>query len=347
MTDDFGYLVAPATLQNPRNTEGDIVQLADGRLLLAWSDFYAGEMPDHAPACISAMISKDLGRTWGKKFTLQENVGLQNVMSASLLRLASGDLLFFYLRKNADDDLQVFVRRSTDEAESWDEPLMVSSGSGYFVMNNARVVQLSSGRLLAPCAWNPGTWRETGAGRVAVGVVYYSDDDGRTWQASASRVKLGGMGCQEPGVVELGDGRVLMIIRNSLGTIHKSYSPDGGETWSEPVSMGIGAPVAPSTITKIASTGDLLLIWNDCFRDGPDAEAVRRPLTAAISRDDGETWEHRRDLETEEPYWYAYVSVTFVEDRALLTYWVHDRRPTPNLLSLKLRSLPVGWFYGE
>jgi hypothetical protein len=33
--------------------------------------------------------------------------------------------------------------------------------------------------------------------------------------------------------------------------------------------MGIGAPVAPSTVTRIPSTGDLLLIWNDCFRERP------------------------------------------------------------------------------
>ncbi len=62
MTDDFGFIVAEATAQNPRNTEGDIIELADGTLLLAWSDFYAGEMPDHAPARISAMISTDGGR---------------------------------------------------------------------------------------------------------------------------------------------------------------------------------------------------------------------------------------------------------------------------------------------
>ncbi|MCD6362232.1 MAG: exo-alpha-sialidase, partial [Armatimonadetes bacterium] len=332
---------------NPRNTEADIAVLNDGRLLLAWSDFYEGAMPDDAPARISAMISEDMGRTWGERFTLQENVGGQNVMSVSLLRLASGDLLFFYLVKNADDDLQIFVRRSGDDARTWSDPLMVSSGSGYHVMNNARVVQLSSGRLIAPCAWNPGTWREDGEKRNSVGLAYLSDDDGRSWQACASRLKLGGIGCQEPGVVELSDGRVMMIIRTSLGQIYRSYSADGGVIWTDPEPMGIAAPVAPSTITKIPSTGDLLLIWNDCFRDGPDAEAVRRPLTSAISRDDGETWEHRRDLETEAPYWYAYVSVTFVQDRALLTYWVHDRRPDPNLLSLKLRSLPVSWFYGE
>ncbi len=113
VSNEFEYLVVPATLDNPRNTEGDIVELVDGRLLLVWSDFYGGEMPDHAPARISAMISDDQGRTWGERYTVQENVGGQNVMSASLLRLACGELLLFYLVKNADDDLQAYARRSS------------------------------------------------------------------------------------------------------------------------------------------------------------------------------------------------------------------------------------------
>ncbi len=345
MSDEFAYLVAPATPDNPRNTEADMVQLADGRLLLAWSDFYGGGMPDDAPARISAKVSDDLGRSWGERYTMLENEGAQNVMSVSLLRIASGELLFFYLRKNADDDLQLIVRRSADEATTWSDPVMVTDGTGYHVVNNARIVQLDSGRLVAPAAWNPGTWRELGEKRNAFALTYLSDDDGRSWQKGQSQIHLPGMGCQEPGVVQLRDGRLMMIIRNSLGTIHRSYSADEGATWSEAESMGIGAPVAPSTIVKIPSTGDLLLIWNDCFRDGPDSEAVRRPLTSAISRDDGETWECRRDLETEDPYWFAYVSVTFVEERALLTYWKQDRRPTPNMLNLQLRSVPVSWFY--
>jgi sialidase-1 len=149
----------------------------------------------------------------------------------------------------------------------------------------------------------------------------------------------------EPGVVELADGRLLMIIRTSLRDIYVSYSGDHGVTWSEPKPMGVGAPVAPSTITRIPSTGDLLLIWNDCFRDDPDGEGARVPLTAAISRDEGETWEHKRDLETDPAMWYAYTSVTFVDDRALLTYWVDERGSDPRLMHLKLRSVPVDWFY--
>ena len=342
MSDEINMILVEATPENPRNTEGDIIQLADGRLLVAWSDFYSGEMPDDAPARISAMHSEDQGRTWGERFTLQENVGEQNVMSVSFLRLASDELLLFYLVKNSNVDLQLVMRRSSDEAQSWSDSVMVTDGDGYYVVNNARIVQLGSKRLIAPASRHADIGGER---RQGVAVVYYSDDEGRTWHKSETRIPLPGAGAQEPGVVELADGRLLMIIRNSLGRIHKSYSSDEGIAWSEAEPMDIRAPVAPSTITRIPSTGDLLLVWNDCFRDSPEAEAVRRPLTAAVSGDEGETWEHRRDLETAEPYWYAYTSVTFVDDRALLTYWVHDRTTDPNLLHLKFRNLPVSWFY--
>ncbi|MGD9497841.1 MAG: sialidase family protein [Armatimonadota bacterium] len=342
MPDDFAMIVAPATPENPRNTEGDIVVLRDGRLLLAWSDFYAGEMPDAAPARISAMISDDGGRTWGERFTLQENIGGQNVMSVSLLRLQSGDILFFFLQKNSDTDLQALMRRSADDGRTWSEPVRCTDGAGYYVVNNARVIQLGSGRLVLPAAWYDDIRGEEAS---AVSQAWLSDDEGRTWRRSESEIRLPLRGAMEPGVVELRDGRILMIIRTQLGQIYRAFSADAGATWTEAEPMGIGAPVAPSTIARIPSTGDLLLIWNDCFRAGPDAPAVRTPLTAAISADEGATWRHVRDLETDPDRWYAYTSITFVGERVLLTYWVDEHFSQPRLLHLKLRSLPVSWFY--
>lgn len=342
MTTDFGYLVAPATVDNPRNTEGDIIELRDGKLLLAWSDFYAGEMPDAAPARISAKVSSDRGKTWGERFTLQENIGAQNVMSVSFLRLQSGDILLFFLQKNSDRDLQALMRRSEDDGRTFSEPVMCTDGAGYYVVNNARIIQLSSGRLVLPAAYYDDV---RGERATCVSQAWLSDDEGRTWRRSASEIRLPLRGAMEPGVVELRDGRIMMIIRTQLGQIYRSYSADSGATWTEAEPMGIGAPVAPSTVTRIPGTGDLLLIWNDCFRSGPDAEAVRTPLTAAISDDEGRTWRHRRDLETDPERWFAYTSVTFVDDRVLLTYWEDERRSDPRLLHLKYRNLPVQWFY--
>jgi len=90
----FEYLVAPAGPGNQRNSEADMLLLKGGRLLLAWIDFYSDGRSDWSAARISAMISRDQGRTWGPKFTLQENIGGMNVMEPDMLRLKSGKVLF-------------------------------------------------------------------------------------------------------------------------------------------------------------------------------------------------------------------------------------------------------------
>src|SRR5687767_6745400 len=79
-TDIIETFIAPATSENPRNTEADLLVLRDGSLFVAWSEFYGGARDD-APARISAARSQDGGKTWSPRFTLQENSGKANVMS--------------------------------------------------------------------------------------------------------------------------------------------------------------------------------------------------------------------------------------------------------------------------
>lgn len=207
----------------------------------------------------------------------------------------------------------------------------VTDPVSYYVVNNDRLVQLSSGRLLVPAADHD----DIGKRSNSPAVCYYSDDDGKSWRRGPGAMRLGGIGCQEPGVIELKDGRVTMIIRNSLGTIYRASSADEGLTWGEPASTGLTSPVAPSTITRIPSTGDLLMIWNNSLNR-------RVPLTAAISSDEGETWQHIRNLESGGQS-YAYTSVTWVSDTAVLSYWTQ----MPGGYGLKVKVVPVPWFYGK
>jgi sialidase-1 len=328
-------MIASATAQNRRNTEGDIVVLRDGTLLAAWSDFYGGDRDDSS-ARISASRSRNGGRTWGSRFTLQENIGKQNVMSVSLLRSRSGDILFFFGVKNSPSDLRFYVRRSRDEAISWSAPAVVNPEPGYYVMNNARVIQLTSGRLLAPMAFTEQVWTRREAFRT---VVYYSDNDGVTWRRSPSLVEAPQRGAMEPGLVELADGRVLQIIRTQTGRIWHSYSSDRGETWTEAQPWTVAAPEAPSTLTRLPG-GELLLIYNPVVRLDADHAGPRTPLVAALSRDEGVTWSQPKTLESDPAASFAYTSVTFDKDKALLTYWVGKGR----MYSLKFRSLPLDWF---
>jgi len=338
----FSAIVCPASAQFPRHSEGDIEVLRDGRLLLAWSEFEGG-FADDARAQIAAKLSPDGGRTWGETFVLQSNVGRRNVMSVSLLRKRNGELLLFFLRKDAPDDLSVWMRRALREPDQWTTPTRVSSLPGYHVMNNDRVIELAGGRLLAPVALTPDIRTQYKAQKC---LCYISDDGGAAWRPGKGRVGLDQSAAMEPGVVELKDGRIRMIIRTSLGYIYASDSADKGETWSEPRATPLVAPAAPATITRIPSTGDLLLVWINNPKGAKASWKERTPLTAAISRDEGQTWLHRRNLEDDPKGSFGYCSITFADRRVYLTYydWRDANQPGFQLTSLKFRSLPVEWF---
>ena len=338
--------IAGADPTHPRQSEGDIVVLRDGTLFAAWSDFYE-KANDHAPARISAARSTDGGRTWGPRFTLQENTGRSNVMSASLVRSRTGDLLFFYLQKNSTTDLKALVRRSTDDARTWGAPALVTPEPGYHVMNNARVIQLKSGRLLAPVSTAPQVGTKNDNFRT---VVYRSDDDGRTWRRGTTLLSAPKRGAMEPGLIELKDGRVLQIIRTQTGRIWHAYSPDGGDTWTEATPWSIEAPEAPSTLARNPANGDWLLVWNPTVVWANPEKTVlgtnhggpRTPLAAMISHDEGRTWSTPKPLESDATATYAYTSITFHDGRALLSYY---HSPAPGkLLSLKFQSVPLEWF---
>jgi sialidase-1 len=275
---------------------------------------------------------------------VQENVGIQNVMSATLRRLTGpgrfeGPIGLFYLVKNSPSDLHVFLRTSDDEGATFGDPVRVTDRPGYHVLNTDRVTVLSTGRLVVPVASTDDVLRR---GSRFVSTCYLSDDQGKTWRRSKNEVDCPMRGAMEPEAIERGDGRLLLQLRTQTGQIMVSESADGGETWSDARPWGVRAPEAPATLRRIPSTGHWLLIWNDCFRDNA-TKAQRTPLTAAVSTDEGETWTYRRDLETSDRHAYAYTSVAFHKGRALLTYYVRDA--AAGRISSRFRSVPIAWFY--
>lgn len=336
----FEFLVAPSTESNKRNSEADMLVMKNGRTMLAWTEFYTSEGSDWGKARIAAMYSHDGGRNWKDKFILQENIGIMNVMEPDLLRLHSGKIAFAFCRKNSEADCRPMFRLSGNEGKSFSEPkpIPIDPYPSYTGTNNDRMIQLRTGRIVLPLWYTP-DYRIDKHIRTR---VYYSDDEGSTWKQSKTLVDLpdSAAGAQEPGVVELKDGRLLLWMRTDKKKIFHCYSNDRGETWSPPEPMSLDSPRSPQSIKRVPSTGDLLLIWNN----SPDK---RFPLTAAISKDDGATWENIRNLDEDPAHTYAYTSIEFLKDRALFTYYAGPAagvRSEPRW-SLKLKAVPLNWFY--
>lgn len=324
----FQMTIAQTTAETPRNSESDIIALKDGRLLLGWTEFYAGGGADDGAARIVGRISLDGGRSWGEKYTLVENDGECNVMEVNFLRLKSGDIALFYLQKNAEvgvaetPDCRVMLRTSGDEGRTFGPAKQITGDKRYVETASGRSLRTRDGRILLECD------------DLESAFCLLSDDDGVTWR-EGQHVKPAG-GCWEPAAVELRDGRILMFLRTGLGGQYQTFSQDGGETWSEPELSALTGTAAPVSIERIPSTGDLLAVWNHDL----GSPRPRNPLTAAISRDDSATWEHMRDIENAPDDAFTYPSVTFAGDMALVTYFDYQGG-----ISLLLKGIPVAWFY--
>ena len=331
---------------NPRNSEGDFINLQDGRVMLVYSKYVGESSSDHAPASLAARYSSDGGATWtNADEIIVPNEGGMNVMSVSLLRLQNGDIALFYLRKNSTEDCIPMLRISRDEAKTWSEAIpCITDKEGYFVLNNARVIQLEDGRLMMAVALHNtpgGEW----SGQADL-FAYYSDDNGQTWTSSGQVPNETDIVTQEPGLIEMKDGRIMMYIRASSGFQEQSFSSDRGQTWSPIETSTIPSPLSPATIEKVPGTGDWVLVWNNNDGSNPDLKGKRTPITAAISSDEGQTWKFIKNIEENPDGWYCYIAIHFVdEDNALLGYCAGNRPAGTGLSVTHVTHVSTDWLY--
>lgn len=335
---------------NPRNSEGDFITLKDGRILFIYSRFLGASSSDFAAATLVGRYSSDGGKTWTPEDTpIVKNEGGMNVMSVSLLRLQDGKIALFYARKNSIDDCIPMMRISTDEAQTWSEAMpCITDRKGYFVLNNNRVIQLETGRLVIPVALHetpPGA-SFNGKGRL---FTYYSDDNGQSWKVSQEVANPDAITHQEPGLIPLKDNQLMMIIRTDAGVQYASYSKDKGETWSPAQPTSIVSPVSPATIARIPATGDLLMVWNNNDnKEGNPIKGRRTPLNIAVSKDEGKTWQHVKNLEADPDGWYCYTAIHFVGKKEVLLSYCAGNRPKGTGLSVtNVTRLSLDWLYDK
>lgn len=331
---------------NPRNSEGDFIALADGRILFIYTHFTGGA-GDASAAHLASRVSEDGGLSWSDDDVIVvPNEAGQNVMSVSLLRLADGRIALFYLKKDSKTNCRPVMRTSADEATSWSEPVEIipEPESGYCVLNNDRAVQLEDGRIVLPLAQHFGPempdWKA--AARL---LCYISEDAGSTWKRGrfAPSAMSGDreVVLQEPGVVEIEDDRLWMFARTDAGSQFACESNDGGISWSEPRPTSLHSPLSPASIERMPPSKTLVALWNDHENISPELRNRRTPLAIAVSSDEAKTWRKVMTLEDDPHGWYCYTAIAFTEDRMLLAYCAGDRRENNGLAATRITSVPL------
>ncbi len=350
------------TPQNRRNSEGAFIRLKNGDILFAYSRYNDDGYLDGCSCEIYAILSHDNGETFGEPFLLYSNktVETDNVMSVSLMRMENGDLGMFFLKKIGGLHCMPLLVRSTDEGKTWSDPVDCIDELGYYIVNNDRVIRTKSGRIIMVAAWHGITSTETVNGKLqAKGVsagklcFYCSDDDGASWQPLAQNIELPPMrfcttGVQEPGVVELSDGRLWCYIRNNSGRIFECFSSDGGATWTEPQQSWFTSPLSPMSAKRL-SDGRLLAVWNPipmynglsnmvkgAFMDG------RTPFVLSILNESGPRFTNVKTIENDPESGYCYTAIHETDDGCvLLGYCAGNVEDGCCLNRLRIRKIPI------
>lgn len=342
-----------------RDLGGDIVQLNNGRLLYAFPDF-----SDNKWGGMLCCDSVDDGVVWSKPRVLipapqkiYSHPRGEGLGAPSFLRRQDGMLILSYIWCITSEDSwsHTYYRLSNNEGNTWSYPkiLTVSREHTNNVFNN-KLIRITSGRIMAPGEMRVNFGLKNDH-RGFVSTVWYSDNDGHTWHRSSNVVDMldQRIECQEPHLVELKNGQILMLFRTYSGYLGRAYSDNEGESWSSgELITELKLPTNSSALhlSRIPTTGDLLLIRsigngglkpneNPIVKDLSTGlkHAIRTPITSTISSDDGKSWSNERII-AGDPYGdYGYPSVLHLHDLTIISYHALD--------GLHVARIPVNWFY--
>ena len=259
--------------------------------------------------------SRDGGRTWQEQGRMKMDWKLTGMISdggISFLRLQDGRLAFLAHRhvEGLHGGGLPVISFSEDDGQTWTPARTIGEPEGVWYVMNERLIQMKNGRLVVPVSHMPqgmGTYE----GDRTLGLCFFSDDAGVTWQRSRQPADLAdARGMAEPCVAEVAGGRLLMLARTGSGCHHASWSDDGGDTWSAPELTPLTAACSPLTL-KTLPDGRLIVFYNHAKPLGSGASSPatqpggapgvttrhlvgaflpRTPLCYAVSADGGRPW---------------------------------------------------------
>ncbi|HCD34087.1 MAG TPA: hypothetical protein DER01_16875 [Phycisphaerales bacterium] len=307
---DRKYLVYKGSSPNHCCCDQALCILPNGRMVVA---FMTGgdkepELDNHLRCC----WSDDRGKTWSQPIVILRYPDRACCMTQMYLDMNGHLVIFAQPHDGGFTRWECVTIKSEDGGETWSAPsLFEPSPRRCFIRN---VITTSWGEWIMPLQTyvNAGKWENSAIDDNSLSQpengVLISQDRGQTW--FCSNLFKGANGWAENNIVELSNGKLVMLIRSdNAGVLLRSESTDRGRNWIKPVQTDIPNPGSKFRLFKL-SDGRIILLHNPNGKtshanDLPGVQLTRNPLAMWISSDDMDSWYEKRNL-TDFPGMLAY-----------------------------------------
>lgn len=167
------------------------------------------------------------GAAWSAETTLYTDAGVFDARDPEIVEIATPSgmrlIVSFFLHNSGPIAGAVRTIVSDDDGVTWGAASPVVDGFVAWVACSAKVVQLPDGTLLLPMYGSDAT--------AQLVEIAASSDYGATWTASRPWGTPNEVGDQEPNIVLMENGDLLMLMRTQGGNVFESVSTDNGLTW--------------------------------------------------------------------------------------------------------------------
>lgn len=265
----------------------------------------------HSPQLVLC-TSTDNGKTWSSPEMLTELPDGEPFGGIAAAAAPDGALQVFISRTRkvgegkrpaVDLFVDIWHTHSSADRKNWSQPKRIFEG---YIGALSNAIVLQSGRVMLPF----GRWvadrpsaPPTGSNEV---VVLSSEDNGETFKLSDPPLTSpcfenyngSNYGACEPALVQLRDGRVLMLMRTQAGYLYESISADG-VNWPPAQPSRFHSSTGPPALIRLPDDR-IVLFWNNCEMpprvEGKGVYGGRDALHAAIADPDLNAWRGMREV---------------------------------------------------
>ena len=306
-----------------------IVERKNGDLVCA---YFGGSYEGCPDVRIWTSIKKKEADTWSAPVLAGESLPGKACNNPVLMEMPGGELWLFYKIGANVKDWTGWLTTSRDGGRTWSKKKPLPDGFLGPVKNKPLLLgdRLICGSSTEKDGWKfhveiydlkSREWKYIGP--VEAELAYRTKD---LLLSEAGGGKPHPIDCIQPSILQLNDGRLMVLMRTQNGRLARSYSSDGGETWTN-VELTNLPNNQSGTDAVTLRDGRHVLVYNDFATLPGERKGPRTPLCVAVSDDDGLTWSRVCTLEDSPISEYSYPAVIEGRDGFLhITYtWRRQR----------------------